>query len=107
MITLTQSASDHIINYIKQRGKGIGIRVGVKTTGCSGWAYVVEPVDVADEFDNRFTDKGIDIYVDSKSLTYIDGSEMDYVTKGLNEGIQFKNPKVKAECGCGESFSVV
>ena len=106
MITLTQSASDHITDYINQRGKGIGIRVGVKTTGCSGWAYVVEPVDEADEFDNRFTDKGIDIFVDSKSLTYINGSVMDYVMKGLNAGIVFNNPNVKAECGCGESFNV-
>lgn len=106
MITLTQSASDHIFDYIKSRGKGIGIRVAVKTTGCSGWAYVVEPVDVADELDNRFSDKGINIFVDSKSLTYIDGSEIDYVTKGLNAGIEFKNPNVKAECGCGESFNV-
>jgi iron-sulfur cluster assembly protein len=106
MITLTQSASDHITDYINQRGKGIGIRVGVKTTGCSGWAYVVEPVDEAGEFDNRFTDKGIDIFVDSKSLTYINGSVMDYVMKGLNAGIVFNNPNVKAECGCGESFNV-
>jgi iron-sulfur cluster assembly protein len=106
MITITQSASDHIFDYLKQRGKGVGIRVGVKTTGCSGFAYVVEPVDEKQEWDNVFKDKGIDIYVDSKSLIYIDGSEMDYVTKGLNTGIEFKNPNIKAECGCGESFTV-
>jgi len=106
MITLTQSASDHIFNYIKQRGKGIGIRVGIKATGCSGFAYIVEPVDEAGEHDNRFKDKGIDIFVDPKSLNYIDGSEMDYVTKGLNAGIEFNNPNIKAECGCGESFTV-
>ena len=106
MITITQSASDHIFDYLKQRGKGVGIRVGVKTTGCSGFAYVVEPVDEKQEWDNVFKDKGIDIYVDSKSLIYIDGSEMDYVTKGLNAGIEFNNPNIKAECGCGESFTV-
>lgn len=106
MITLTQSASDYIFDYLKSRGKGIGIRVAVKPTGCSGYAYVVEPVDEKREFDNVFRDKGIHIYVDSKSLIYIDGSEMDYVTKGLNTGIEFKNPNIKAECGCGESFTV-
>lgn len=106
MLTLTQSAADHISDYLKSRGKGIGIRVEVKTTGCSGYAYVVEPVEEKQEFDNVFESKGIHIYVDPKSLTYIDGSEMDYVTKGLSAGIEFNNPNLKAECGCGESFTI-
>lgn len=106
MITLTQSASDHIFDYIKSRGMGIGIRVGVKTTGCSGLAYVVEPVDEIGDYDEIFKDKGIDVYVDAKSLVYVKGSEIDFVKNGVNEGIIFKNPNVKGECGCGESFTV-
>ena len=106
MITLTQSASDHIFDYIKSRGRGIGIRVGVKTTGCSGLAYVVEPVDEIGDYDEIFKDKGIDVYVDAKSLVYVKDSEIDFVKNGVNQGIIFKNPNVKGECGCGESFTV-
>lgn len=106
MITLTQSASDHIFDYIKSRGRGIGIRVGVKTTGCSGLAYVVEPADEIGDYDEVFKDKGIDVYVDAKSLVYVKDSEIDFVKNGVNEGIIFKNPNVKGECGCGESFTV-
>ena len=106
MITLTDKACDHIFNYLKERGRGIGIRVGIKTTGCSGFAYVVEPVDTEQEYDQVFKNKGIDVYVDSKSLTYIAGSVVDYVRKGLNQGLQFNNPNIKGECGCGESFNV-
>lgn len=106
MIKLTQSASEHISNFIEQRGKGIGIRVGIKSTGCSGYAYIVEPVDEKQEWDNIFQDKGIDIFVDGKSLVYIDGSEVDYIRNGLNAGLEFNNPNIKAECGCGESFTI-
>lgn len=106
MISLTEKASNHIFDYIKQRGKGIGIRVGVKTTGCSGFAYIVEPVDQAEEHDQIFKNQGIDVYVDSKSLVYISGSVIDYKKKGLNQGLEFNNPNIKGECGCGESFNV-
>ena len=106
MITLTQSASDHIFEYIKERGKGIGIRVGIKTTGCSGLAYIIEPVDEKQKWDNIFQDKGIDIFIDKKSLVYVKGSEIDYIKKGLNTGLEFNNPNVQGACGCGESFTV-
>jgi nitrogen fixation protein NifU and related proteins len=78
----------------------------VKSTGCSGYAYIVEPVDEKQEWDNIFQDKGIDIFVDGKSLVYIDGSEVDYIRNGLNAGLEFNNPNIKAECGCGESFTI-
>ncbi len=106
MITLTQSASDHIFQYIRERGKGIGIRVGIKTTGCSGLAYIIEPVDEKQKWDNIFQDKGIDIFIDKKSLVYVKGSEIDYIKKGLNTGLEFNNPNVQGACGCGESFTV-
>lgn len=106
MITLTTEAATHILAYIKNRGEGKGIRFAVKTTGCSGLMYVVEPVDVSSEDDVIFESNGIDIFVDPKSLVYVDGSEIDYTKKGLNEGLQFLNPNVKNECGCGESFTV-
>jgi iron-sulfur cluster assembly protein len=106
MITLTKKAANHIATYLNDRGKGIGIRVGVKTTGCSGLMYVVEPVDLPDIDDQVFASEGIDVYVDGKSLVYVTGSELDYVEKGLNAGLEFKNPNVKGECGCGESFNV-
>ncbi|MDB4347998.1 iron-sulfur cluster assembly accessory protein [bacterium] len=106
MITLTQSASDHIFEYIRERGKGIGIRVGIKTTGCSGLAYIIEPVDEKQKWDNIFQDKGIDIFIDKKSLVYVKGSEIDYIKKGLNTGLEFNNPNVQGACGCGESFTV-
>lgn len=106
MITLTQSASDHISEYIRERGKGIGIRVGIKTTGCSGLAYIIEPVDEKQKWDNIFQDKGIDIFIDKKSLVYVKGSEIDYIKKGLNTGLEFNNPNVQGACGCGESFTV-
>ena len=106
MITLTQSASDHIFEYIRERGKGIGIRVGIKTTGCSGLAYIIEPVDEKQKWDKIFQDKGIDIFIDKKSLVYVKGSEIDYIKKGLNTGLEFNNPNVQGACGCGESFTV-
>ena len=91
---------------MEARGHGLGIRVGVKTTGCSGMAYVIEYVDVPRAEDISFVSYSIHIFVDPKSLTYLDGVEMDWVRNGLNEGFDFKNPQEKARCGCGESFTV-
>ncbi|SDB88099.1 iron-sulfur cluster assembly protein IscA [Acinetobacter boissieri] len=106
MIHLTESAATHIRNYITNRGKGEGIRVGVKTSGCSGLAYVLEFVDNIDQHDQIFENFGVKIFIDPKSLVYINGLEMDYVKNGLNEGFEFNNPNKKGECGCGESFTV-
>jgi len=105
-ITLTENAASHVAKQLVDRGKGVGIRVGVTTTGCSGMAYVLEFVDQPEDSDSVFEDHGIKIVVDPKSLVYIDGTEMDFVKTGVNEGFQFHNPNVKGECGCGESFSV-
>ena len=105
-ISLTEKAAYHINRYLENRGKGIGIRAAVKTTGCSGLMYVIEPVDKLIEEDLKFESYGVDIFVDPKSLVYLKGTEMDYVKKGVNEGFEFKNPNVKTECGCGESFVV-
>ena len=99
-ISLTETAAVHVGHYLASRGKGVGIRLAVKTTGCSGLTYVLEPVDDVQPEDLLFKSQGVDVYVDPKSL------EMDYVKKGLNEGFEFKNPNVQAECGCGESFTV-
>jgi iron-sulfur cluster assembly protein len=106
MITLTPKAANHVQNYIAKRGKGIGLRLGVRTTGCSGLAYKLEFADEAHESDHQFESNGVKVLVDPKSLPYIDGTELDYTREGLNEGFKFKNPKVKDECGCGESFNV-
>ena len=106
MITVTKDAVEHIQRHLDRRGSGIGIRVGVRTTGCSGMAYVFEFVDnVADE-DVTYEEYGVMIVVDPKSLVFLDGSEIDFVKDGLNEGFKFNNPNVNAECGCGESFTV-
>ena len=102
----SEKAAYHINKYLENRGRGIGIRAAVKTTGCSGLMYVIEPVDRLIEEDLKFESYGVDIFVDPKSLIYLKGTEMDYVKKGLNEGFEFKNPNVKTECGCGESFVV-
>jgi iron-sulfur cluster assembly protein len=106
-ITLTEPAADRVRNFLAGRGKGIGVRLGVRTSGCSGMAYVLEFVDELDE-DNDvvFEDRGISVIVDKKSLVYLDGTELDYGKEGLNEGFKFNNPNVKNECGCGESFNV-
>ena len=106
MINLTENAAAHISNYLKNRGKGEGIRVGVKTSGCSGLAYVLEFVDEVDTHDQMFEQFGVKVFVDPKSLVYLDGMEMDYVKNGLNEGFEFNNHNKKGECGCGESFTV-
>lgn len=105
-VTLTQNAAKHVADQLASRGKGVGIRVGVTTTGCSGMAYVLEFVDEVSANDKIFENHGIKVVVDPKSLVYIDGTEMDFVKAGINEGFEFHNPNVKGECGCGESFSV-
>jgi len=105
-ITLTESAADRVKVFLDNRGKGVGLRLGVKTTGCSGMAYIIEFADEIDNDDNIFEDKGVKVLVDPKSLIYLDGTEVDYAKEGLNEGFQFNNPNVKDSCGCGESFTV-
>jgi len=105
-IQLTDVAATRVQEFLKGRGKGIGLRLGVKTTGCSGMAYVIEFVDEIQDDDSVFESKGVKVVVDAKSLIFIDGTEVDFAKEGLNEGFQFKNPKAKDECGCGESFTV-
>ena len=105
-VSLTEKAAEHIVGYLENRGSGVGVRLAVKTTGCSGLMYVLEPVDEVQPEDRKFSSQGIDVYIDPKSLVYVDGTEMDYVKQGLNEGFEFKNPNVSGECGCGESFTV-
>ncbi|UUZ47858.1 iron-sulfur cluster assembly protein IscA [Massilia sp. B-10] len=105
-ITLTEKAAKHINRYIERRGKGVGLRFGVRTTGCSGLAYKLEYVDEAQAEDNVFESYGVKVFVDPKSLPYIDGTELDFTREGLNEGFRFNNPQVKDECGCGESFRI-
>lgn len=105
-ITLTTAAGGHIARFLKKRGKGLGVRLGVKTTGCSGLSYVIEYADEIDVDDTVFKDKGIKVIVDAKSLVYLDGTELDFVKEGLNEGFKFTNPNEKSRCGCGESFSI-
>ncbi|KAA3655297.1 MAG: iron-sulfur cluster assembly protein IscA [Proteobacteria bacterium] len=105
-ITLSQRAADHVARFIEKRGKGVGIRLGVKTSGCSGMAYKLEFADEAAPEDIIFECHGVKVLVDPKSLPYMDGTELDFVREGLNEGFKFNNPNVKDECGCGESFNV-
>ncbi len=105
-ITLTPKAAQHIESYLQKRGKGIGLRLGVRTTGCSGMAYKLEYVDDPDTGDQVYESHGVKIFVDAKSLPYVDGTELDYAREGLNEGFKFSNPNEKASCGCGESFTV-
>mgnify|MGYP003760359177 FL=1 len=105
-VTLTESAARHVTRYISKRGKGVGVRLGVKTTGCSGLAYKLEYVDDVAPEDALFEQHGVKLMVDPKSLAYIDGTELDYVREGLNEGFRFNNPKERDRCGCGESFRI-
>lgn len=105
-ITLSASAEKHIIRNLSERKQGVGVRLGVKTTGCSGLAYVIEFVDAAEEQDILYKCGEIDVFVDPKSNVYLNGTQLDFVREGLNEGFIFKNPNVSAECGCGESFTV-
>ncbi|EKE74939.1 iron-sulfur cluster assembly protein IscA [Gallaecimonas xiamenensis] len=105
-ISLTETAASRVSTFLANRGKGLGVRLGVRTTGCSGLAYVLEFVDEANTDDLVFEDKGVKVIIDQKSLVYLDGTELDFVKEGLNEGFQFNNPNTKGECGCGESFTV-
>lgn len=105
-ISLSDSAAERVKRFLANRGKGVGLRLGVKTSGCSGMAYVLEFVDALTDHDEVFDDKGVKIIVDTKSLAYLDGTELDFVKEGLNEGFKFNNPNVKDSCGCGESFTV-
>jgi len=105
-ITLSERAASHVSRYLEKRGRGLGLRLGVKTTGCSGLAYKLEYADQAFPEDMNFESHGVHIFVDAKSLPYIDGTELDFVREGLNEGFKFHNPNVKSECGCGESFNI-
>lgn len=106
MITVTETAGKKIKQNLTKRGKGMGIRLGVRTTGCSGLAYVLEYVDEVSPNDTAFEQDGFVIVVDPKSLTIMEGIEVDYVRQGLNEGFEFKNPNEKDRCGCGESFRI-
>ncbi|TNF34198.1 MAG: iron-sulfur cluster assembly protein IscA [Gammaproteobacteria bacterium] len=106
-LSITQPAAQRVQNFLSNRGKGIGVRLGVKTSGCSGMAYVIEFVDeVNDAEDVIFESNGVTIVVDKKSLVYIDGTEIDYAKEGLNEGFKFTNPNESDRCGCGESFTI-
>ncbi|WP_105903360.1 iron-sulfur cluster assembly protein IscA [Vibrio gangliei] len=105
-ITMTDAAASRVRTFLENRGKGIGLRLGVRTTGCSGMAYVLEFVDQLNEEDQIFEHDGVKVIIDPKSLVYLDGTELDFAKEGLNEGFKFNNPNVKGECGCGESFNV-
>jgi iron-sulfur cluster assembly protein len=105
-VTLTDRVADHVQRYIERRGKGVGLRLGVKTTGCSGLAYKLEFADEILPEDTQFESHGVRVLVDPKSLAYLDGTELDFVREGLNEGFKFNNPNEKDRCGCGESFNV-
>lgn len=106
MITLTESAAERVQSYLQRRGHGMGLRLGVRKTGCSGYAYVIDYADEADDADVRFDSRGVTVVVDRESLPLIDGTEVDFIKDGLNEAFRFRNPNSNAECGCGESFSV-
>jgi iron-sulfur cluster assembly protein len=105
-VTLTERAARHVAAYISKRGKGVGVRLAVHTTGCSGMAYKLEFADAADPGDAQFESNGIKVLVDPRSLAYLDGTELDFVREGLSEGFKFNNPNEKDRCGCGESFRV-
>ena len=105
-ISLTRSAAERVRTYLAKRGRGLGLRVGVRKTGCSGYAYVIDYADSIGADDTVFEDGGVRVIVDAKSLALIDGTEVDFVRDGLNEAFRFRNPNVKGECGCGESFNV-
>jgi iron-sulfur cluster assembly protein len=105
-VTLSEAAARHVSRYLAQRGKGVGVRLGVKTTGCSGLAYQLEYADEARPEDQVFVSHGVQVLIDPKSLAYLDGTELDFVREGLNEGFRFVNPNERDRCGCGESFRV-
>ncbi|MUK44052.1 iron-sulfur cluster assembly protein IscA [Aliivibrio fischeri] len=105
-ISVTEAAASRVQKFLENRGKGVGLRLGVRTSGCSGMAYILEFVDELNEEDQVFEQLGVKIIIDPKSLAYMDGTELDFAKEGLNEGFKFNNPNVKSECGCGESFNV-
>jgi len=105
-VTLTESAAKHVANHLAKRGKGVGLRLGVRTSGCSGLAYKLEYADEVRPEDLRFESHGVTVIIDPKSLPYLEGTELDFAREGLNEGFKFNNPNVKDACGCGESFNV-
>lgn len=105
-VTLTERAAQHVTNFLTKRGKGIGLRLGVRTSGCSGMAYRLEFADASEPDDILFETHGVTVLIDPKSLPYLDGTELDFAREGLNEGFKFNNPNVKDQCGCGESFKV-
>jgi iron-sulfur cluster assembly protein len=105
-VTLTESAATHVRDSLAQNGQGIGLRLGVRKTGCSGLAYTIDFAEAIGETDQVFESHGVTVVVDAKSLDFIDGTEVDYTRDGINEAFKFRNPRVKTACGCGESFSV-
>ena len=105
-VTLTEKAANHVQNYLAKRGKGVALRLGVRTSGCSGMAYKLEYADAVNADDLLFESHGVKVVIDPKSLPYLEGTELDFAKEGLNEGFKFNNPNVKDECGCGESFNV-
>ena len=106
MVTLTEHAAGHVLRYLNRRGRGVGIRFGVKTSGCNGMSYTLEFVDAPIDGDEVYESFGVKVFVDPKSLPYINGTELDYVLEGLQAGFKYNNPNLANECGCGESFSV-
>lgn len=105
-ISLTESAANRVKTFLSARGHGVGLRLGVRKTGCSGFAYVINYADSAQPNDVMFEDRGVKVFVDPSSLGVLDGTVVDFIKQGLNEAFRFRNPNVKGECGCGESFSV-
>jgi iron-sulfur cluster assembly protein len=105
-VTLSPAAADRVSSFLRQRGHGVGLRLGIKKTGCSGYAYVVNYAEAIGADDVVFEDRGVKVVVDKASLPMVEGTEVDFVKQGLNEAFKFRNPKARSECGCGESFSV-
>ena len=105
-VTMTEKAAEHVRKFLAKRGKGVGLRLGVRTTGCSGMAYQLEFVDTLAPEDTVFESHDVKLIIDPKSMPYLEGIELDFAREGLNEGFKFNNPNEKARCGCGESFTV-
>lgn len=105
-VILSPAAADRVKTFLAARGHGVGLRLAIKRTGCSGYAYVVNYAEDVGPGDTVFEDQGVKVVVDAASLDLVDGTEVDFVKHGLNEAFKFKNPKARGECGCGESFSL-